>query len=89
MTRDSLSRLRTPGGGLSPGNQLNCCQCAQEPQAAPHKGRGNGRNGNRGWGGRRGGAPPKGVPGKRRRDEDGLLIAASAGAPRYVAKAQV
>jgi len=61
----------------------------QEPQAAPHKGRGNGRNGNRGWGGRRGGAPPKGVPGKRRRDEDGLLIAASAGAPRYVAKAQV
>ena len=63
--------------------------CAQEPQTAPHKGRGNGRNGNRGWGGRRGGAPLKGVPGKRRRDEDGLLVAPGAGAPRYVAKAQV
>ncbi len=56
----------------------------------PLKGRpGSVRNGARGWGGRRGGAPPKGVPGKRRRDEEGSLVTPSAGAPRYVAKAQV
>ena len=70
--------------------EVEACRVPQEPQAAPHKGRaGNGRNGNRGWGGRRGGAPPKGVPGKRRRDEDGALVAPGAGAPRYVAKVQV